>query len=103
MDIVSVEFEDELGEYNLVIVMEAEIIAVDHGIGPYEYWGSKGYHTDIRKELQDSPYIEEVTLINDDGNEVKLGKEEHILISQWVNQNSNKIEEELLEKATIDC
>ena len=103
MDIVSVEFEDELGEYNLVIVMEAEIIAVDHGIGPYEYWGSKGYHTDIRKELQDSPYIEEVTLINDDGNEVKLGKEEHILISQWVNQNSNKIEDELLEKATIDC
>tara|TARA_R110002073_G_scaffold322903_2_gene499745 strand:- start:1010 stop:1321 length:312 start_codon:yes stop_codon:yes gene_type:complete len=103
MDIVTVEFEDELGEYNLVIVMEAEIIAVDHGIGPYEYWGSKGYHTDIRKELQDSPYIEEVTLINDDGNEVKLGKEEHILISQWVNQNSNKIEEELLEKATIDC
>lgn len=103
MDIVSVEFEDELGEYNLVIVMEAEIIAVDHGIGPYEYWGSKGYHTDIRKELQDSPYIEEVTLINDDGNEVKLGKKEHILISQWVNQNSNKIEEELLEKATIDC
>ena len=103
MDIVTAEFEGEIGEYVIQIVLEAEVIAVDHGIGPYEYWGSKGYHTDIRKELQNSPYIEEVTLINEDGDEITIGEKENALISQWVNQNSDKIEDELLEKATIDC
>ena len=103
MEIVNVEFEDALGDYNLVIVMEAEVIAVDHGIGDYEYWGSKGYHTDIRKELQDSPYIEDVKLINYDGEEVKLREKEHTLISRWVNQNSSKIEDKILDKAIIDC
>jgi len=25
-----------------------EITLVDHGIGPYEYWGAKGNHKDVR-------------------------------------------------------
>ena len=25
-----------------------EITPVDHGIGPYEYWGAKGNHKDVR-------------------------------------------------------
>ncbi len=103
MELVSEEFEGDVGDYGLSIVMEARVVAVDNGIGDYEFWGTKGYHTDIVKELESAPYIEEVTLIDEDSNQIKIGEEETILIDQWIKQNSSVIEERLLEKATIDC
>ena len=103
MELVSQEFEGDIGDYGLFIVMEARVVAVDNGIGDYEFWGTRGYHTDIVKELESAPYIEEVTLIDEDSNQIKIGEEETILIDQWIKQNSSMIEEKLLEKAIIDC
>ena len=103
MELVSAEFEGDIGDYGLSIVMEARVIAVDNGIGDYEFWGTRGYHTDIVKELESSPYIEEVTLIDEDGNDVEITEEEKTLIDQWIKQNSSVIEEKILEAATIDC
>ena len=103
MEIVSEEFEGDIGDYALFIVMEARVVAVDNGIGDYEFWGTRGYHTDIVKELESDPYIEEMTLIDEDSNQVEIGEEEKNLIDKWITQNSSIIEETLLEKATIDC
>lgn len=103
MQLVSVEFEDDVGPYGMLIIMEAQVIAVDHGIGNYEFWGSKGYHTDIRPSLNLPPYVEEVELIDDNGEKVTVGDYENQLIKDWVEKNHSKIEEAILEKATIDC
>jgi len=103
MQLVSVEFEDDIGPYGMRIVMEAQVIAVDHGIGTYEFWGSKGYHTDIRPDLNLPPYVEEVELIDDNGDQVTIGDYENLLIKKWVEKNHSKIERAILENATIDC
>ena len=103
MELVSEEFEGDIGDYALFIVMEARVVAVDNGIGDYEFWGTRGYHTDIVKELESAPYIEEMTLIDEDSNQIEIGEEEKNLIDKWITQNSSIIEETLLEKATIDC
>jgi hypothetical protein len=103
MQLVSVEFEDDVGPYGMRIIMEAQVIAVDHGIGDYEFWGSKGHHTDIRQDLNLPPYVEEVELIDDDGEKVTIGDYENQLIKDWVEKNLRKIEEKILEKASIDC
>ena len=103
MQLVSVEFEDDVGPYGMRIIMEAQVVAVDHGIGDYEFWGSKGYHTDIRPDLNAPPYVEEVELIDDNGDQVTVGDNESLLIKEWVEKNHGKIEDAILEKATIDC
>jgi len=104
MELVSVEMEDELGpDYFIRIVMEAEVIAVDHGIGDYEFWGSKGYHTDIRSELNGSPYVEELEIMNEDGEIVEVGPEERRMVDGWIALNASEIEDKLLEKASEDC
>tara|TARA_R110002153_G_C13032500_1_gene468882 strand:+ start:214 stop:564 length:351 start_codon:yes stop_codon:yes gene_type:complete len=103
MELVNEEFEGDIGDYALSIVMEARVVAVDNGIGDYEFWGTKGYHTDIVKELESAPYIEEMTLIDEDSNQIEIGEEEKNLIDKWITQNSSIIEETLLEKAIIDC
>jgi len=104
MELVSIDMEDELGpDYFIEVTMEAEVIAVDHGIGSYEYWGSKGYHTDIRLELNKPPYVEEVRLFDEDGETVEIGPEQTRLLEGWIAQNANDIEDRILEKASIDC
>tara|TARA_R110002096_G_scaffold17045_1_gene58749 strand:+ start:2150 stop:2518 length:369 start_codon:yes stop_codon:yes gene_type:complete len=103
MELVNEEFEGDIGDYALSIVMEARVVAVDNGIGDYEFWGTRGYHTDIVKELESAPYIEEMTLIDEDSNQIEIGEEEKNLIDKWITQNSSRIEETLLEKAIIDC
>lgn len=103
MQLVSVEFEDDVGPYGMRIIMEAQVVAVDYGIGDYEFWGSKGHHTDIRQDLNMPPYVEKVELIDDDGEQVTIGDYENQLIKDWVEKNLRKIEDEILEKASIDC
>jgi len=103
MQLVSVEFEDDIGPYGMRIIMEGEVVAVDHGIGHYECWGSKGYDTDIRKDLKRAAYVDKVELIDDNGEQVTIGTYENTLISEWVHKNYSKIEDAILEKATIDC
>lgn len=52
-----IEGHESLGllNYEGEAIVEATCIwvAVDNGIGEYEYWGSKGVHHDWTKELED--------------------------------------------------
>lgn len=104
MELVQVEYDDiPIDEYSMKITLEAEVIAVDQGIGSYEFWGSKGYHTDIRREIRSPVYIEEIELLDEDGEAVEVSQELQNLVEQWMNANLNQIEEKIIEKATTDC
>ena len=104
MELVQIEYDDiPIGMYSMKITLEAEVIAVDRGIGGYEFWGSKGYHTDIRKEIQSPVYIEDIELLDEDGEAVKVSQDLQNLVEQWMNANLNQIEEKIIEKAAVDC
>ena len=84
MEIIYVEYEgEELGEYSLDVDIEATVRAVDHGIGEYEFWGTKGYHTDIRPEIDDI-YILNVKVY---GNVLLLAKPRRIWGVAWVHRS----------------
>ena len=103
MEFVSIELEDEVGsDYSIRMVVQAEVICVDYGVGWHEFWGSKGYHEDIRKDLNSTPTIEEVELFDEDCEPVEIGPDEQRLIDGWFKLNSSRIEEKLLEKAYED-
>ena len=103
MEVIYVEYEgEELGEYSLDVDIEATVRAVDHGIGEYEFWGTKGYHTDIRPEIDDV-YILNVKVYDEDSNEVEITKSIETLVEKWIANNSSKVEEDILAKAKIDC
>jgi len=103
MEIIYVEYEgEELGEYSLDVDIEATVRAVDHGIGEYEFWGTKGYHTDIRPEIDDI-YILNVKVYDEDSNEVEITKSIETLVEKWIANNSSKVEEDILAQAKIDC
>lgn len=103
MEIISVNYQSkELGEYGMDIELEANVYAVDHGIGEYDFWGTKGYHTDIRPEVNDI-YITSLTVYNEDSDPVEITEEIERLVDKWVRDNSSKIEEDILNKAVGDC
>ena len=104
MQLVQVEYDDVMiGDLMMQITLEGEVVVVDCGIGVYEFWGSKGYHTDLRKEMNAPVYIEEVKLIDENGEPVPITDENNVLINDWLSSNLSSIEEAILEKATIDC
>jgi hypothetical protein len=103
MEVIYVEYEgEELGEYSLDVDIEATVRAVDHGIGEYEFWGTKGYHTDIRPEIDDINILN-VKVYDEDSNEVEITKSIETLVEKWIANNSSKVEEDILAKAKIDC
>jgi len=103
MEVIYVEYEgEELGEYSLDVDIEATVRAVDHGIGEYEFWGTKGYHTDIRPEIDDINILN-VKVYDEDSNEVEITKSIETLVEKWIANNSSKVEENILAKAKIDC
>ena len=104
MEVISVNYySEELGtEYGMDIEIEANVCAVDHGIGEYDFWGTKGYHTDVRPEVNDI-YVTSLAVYNEDSKPVEITREIEKLVNRWMLDNSSKIEEDILEKAVGDC
>lgn len=72
-------------EGEAVVTVSIEWEAVDHGIGDYEYWGSKETHHDWRMEVAEVT-IEEAFLYDDDGNEIKVDLKDlknAMLVRHW--------------------
>jgi len=99
MEIVYLDYEGlELGiDYSMDIEIEAAVVFVDHGIGEYEFWGTKGYHTDMRPEV-DMLHITNSTVYDEDLKEVEETEEIQKLVERWLSENSQKIDEDILDK-----
>jgi len=99
MEIVYLDYEGlELGiDYSMDIEIEAAVVFVDHGIGEYEFWGTKGYHTDVRPEV-DMLHITNSTVYDEDLKEVEETEEIQKLVERWLSENSQKIDEDILDK-----
>lgn len=71
-----IEGSASLGE--LAYEGEAEVHAtldwqdVDHGIGEYEYWGSKGVHHDWKEELQQVTILSAVLVHPETGDDYEI-------------------------------
>lgn len=104
MEIISIDYySEELGtDYGMDIEIEANVCAVDHGIGEYEFWGTKGYHTDVRPEVNDI-YVSSLIIYDENSKSVEVTKEIEKLVDKWIVANSTRIEDAILEKAKIDC
>lgn len=97
------EYKTKLNESNLTVEVEmetengsqftiaGELSYEDHGIGSYEFWGQSARDTQYYLEVED------YHLIENSYNEEDLDD-----INQWINQNEDKIKEELLSKAEQD-
>jgi len=87
------DIEIEAGNFDITIC--AKIKVVDDGIGPYEFWGSKGYHHDIYAYI-DSYEIEEVLAIDETENFNKdvVNKQLH----EWIENNKSYFDDAILEK-----
>lgn len=104
MEIVYLDYEGvELGaDYSMDIEIEATVVFVDHGIGEYEFWGTKGYHTDVRPEV-DALHITKSSIYDEELKEVEQTKEVGKLIDRWISDNSQKIDEDILNQVKGDC
>ena len=104
MEVISIDYySEELGaDYGMDIEIEANVCAVDHGIGEYDFWGTKGYHTDVRPEVNEI-YVSSLTIYDENSKSVEVTKEIEKLVDKWIVANSTRIEDAILEKAKIDC
>jgi len=104
MEIVYLDYEGiELGmDYTMDVEIEAAVVFIDHGIGEYEFWGTKGYHTDVRPEV-DTLHVVNLTIYDEDSNKVEPNEEITKLVEKWVFDNTSKIGDDILEKVQRDC
>jgi hypothetical protein len=95
MAYINYTFEDiEIKAGNFDITVCAHVKVVDDGIGPYEFWGSKGYHHDIYAYI-DSYEIEEVLVIDKTENFNKNVVDKQL--REWIENNKSDFEDKILE------
>lgn len=94
-----VSYEDvEIQDYTVNLEVESSLITVDHGIGHYEFWGSTGYHEDIRVETDGALEYTIEAVYNEDGDEIDVTPNVKQLVNEWINNNDEQIRERIIEE-----
>lgn len=99
MDNISIIIDNEpIGSYFMDIEITGKVITVDYGIGHYEFWGSAGYHTDERCDIDGKLEMSITQIWDEDDNPINQITPEILkLATEWLNSNDEKIKTKMLE------
>jgi hypothetical protein len=92
-------FSIEIGDYSCDITLKATVIATDEGIGHYEFWGSPGYHSDIRLSVDGKITLSSIEAVW--GEDCELIEPDELIIfsiNEWIDDNYEKLCDEFVEQ-----